>query len=892
MSQRYSFQKIEKKWQDKWEEEKVFEAEVDKKKEKFFVSFPYPYVNLSPHMGHFYSAMRTESFARYKRLQGFNVLFAQGWHATGSPIIGAAERVKEKEPKQLEALKKEGFSEKELKKFEKPEHWIRVFGKRWHEHFSMMGMSIDWRRNFITTSLNPHYDRFIKWQFMKLKEKDYVGKGKHPVVWDPKTNMPVGDHDRVKGEGVVPQEFCLFKFKLNDKINLITATLRHDTVLGITNVYIHPDIEYSEVKVNEETWIIAQPMIEKLKNQEFKVEEVKKIKGKDLVGKKVESIFGEKILVLPAYFLDENIGTGIVHSVPSDSADDLIALYNLKNNEEIIKEFNLDKEEIKKIKPVEIFNTPEIKGNAAKFFLEKYNVKSQKEESKLAKIRKELYTFTFNKSKFNELYRNKFSKNLEGKGIEEGQEIIKNDLVKEKRIEIFYELTEEVVSRSLTRCIVKIVSDQWFIKYGNKKWKKEVHDLVNEMKFYPEIIKKQFQYVVDWLRDWACTREYGLGTRLPFDENWLIESLSDSTIYMAYYTLAHIIKEINPEDLTEEFFDYVFLDKDRGKKEWKKYKEEFEYWYPHDFRNSGKDLIQNHLTFFLFNHVAVFPKKYWPKSIGANGWVKVDGQKMSKSLGNLIPLKEMAEKFGADASRLTILNGGEGMDDPNWDSGFAAALESKFNSMFNLIIENYSKGRKEVLNVDNWMESKTNSLVKEITNFMEETMFRSSIQKIFFEYRGLIKTYLDKTNNNPNKKIFQNSVKNYLVMLSVFCPHISEELWEKLGNKNFISFETWPKPDESKIDENLEKQEQQVEKLTSDINHIVKLVREKESKKVKKCYVYVLPNEKENYIENLDLIKKKTNLEVDIFAVNDKDKYDPENKSKKVKPGRPGIYLE
>jgi len=291
----YDFKKIEKKWQKKWASERIFEPEVDKKKKKFFVSFPYPYVNLSPHIGHTYTSMRVEAFARYKRLRGFNVLFPQAWHATGSPIISAAERIKEKEPKQIELLKKEGFSNEEIKNFEDPKHWIKVFGKKWKESFESLGFSIDWRRNFITTSLNPHYDKFIRWQFRKLKDKDYVGKGKHPVVWDPKTNMPVGDHDRVKGEGEVPQEFYLFKFKLDDQRYIITATLRPDTSLGITNLYVNPNVEYVEVEVKGERWIVGEQIIDKLKNQDFNVKVKGKVKGKELIGKKVKFIFGDKL---------------------------------------------------------------------------------------------------------------------------------------------------------------------------------------------------------------------------------------------------------------------------------------------------------------------------------------------------------------------------------------------------------------------------------------------------------------------------------------------------------------------------------------------------------------------------------------------------------------------
>ncbi|PIO08604.1 leucine--tRNA ligase [Candidatus Pacearchaeota archaeon CG10_big_fil_rev_8_21_14_0_10_34_12] len=889
----YNFKSIEKKWQKKWEEKKVFEPEINIKKKKFFVSFPYPYINLSPHIGHFYTIMRVEAFARYKRLQGFNVLFPQGWHATGSPIISAANRVKEWEPKQVELLKNEGFSEKEIKKFEKPEHWIKVFGKKWREHLIAMGMSIDWRRNFITTSLNPPYDKFIRWQFLKLKEKNLVGKGNHPVVWDPKTGMPVGDHDRVKGEGETPQELCLFKFKLDDGRFIITATLRPDTFMGITNVYVNPKITYKVAEVKGQKWIIANSMIEKLRNQDFNVKEIEDISGKDLMGKEVETIIGKKILVLPATFLDDKYGTGMVHSVPSDSADDLIALTDLQKNEEVLNKYGLDIKKIRSIKPIEVFDTPGIKGSSAQYFLDKYNVHSQNEREKLDKIRDELYKFTFNKSKFNSLYKEGFSKNLDGVNVSEGQEIIKNELLEKGKIDLFYELTGEVVSRSLTKCVVKIVSDQWFLKYGDGEWKTNVHRAIAKMMFYPGIVRSQFDYVVDWLKDWACTREYGLGTRLPFDEKWLIESLSDSTIYMAYYTIAHLVKELNPEELTEEFFDYVFLNKGKGRPKWNKFKKEFDYWYPHDFRNSGKDLVQNHLTFFLFNHVGIFPKKNWPVSIGVNGWVRVDGEKMSKSIGNIIPLNKMSNKFGADASRLTILSGGESLDDPNWDSNLASALNGKFDSIYDLIIKNYKKGKvsKELRNVDKWAESIMNKIISDATGFMEETLFRSASQKIFFDFGNLIKNYLNKTEENFNKNLFKRMIENYLIMLSPFCPHISEEIWEKLGNKTFICDVSWPKADEKKIDEKFGQEEKALDKAISDALNVVNIIKTKGGK-TEKLYLYVLPNEIDLYTENMKVIEKRTNLKVMVYAVNDKSKYDPENKSKKVKPGKPGIYIE
>ncbi|MCK4799225.1 MAG: class I tRNA ligase family protein, partial [Spirochaetes bacterium] len=264
--------KVHVKWQKKWDEAKLFESNPNDKN-KYFVTFPYPYINGLSHIGHLYTIMRVEALARYKRLNGFNVLFPQGWHATGSPIVNAAKRVKSKEEKQIKIMKDMGFSDDEIQNFEKPEYWIEYFAPQFEGDYRSMGLSIDWRRNFHTTSLNPYYDKFIQWQFRTLKEKGYVIKGKFPVVWDPVEGCAVGDHARVEGEGETPQEFCLFKFKLSDGRNIITATLRPDTVMGITNVYVNPDEIYIEINVKKESgsesWIVGKPMIEKLLMQEF-----------------------------------------------------------------------------------------------------------------------------------------------------------------------------------------------------------------------------------------------------------------------------------------------------------------------------------------------------------------------------------------------------------------------------------------------------------------------------------------------------------------------------------------------------------------------------------------------------------------------------------------------
>ena len=705
------FEKIQEKWLKKWAAAKLFEAEPNKGK-KFFGTIPYPYVNSYLHLGFFYTSMRYEALARFKRMQGYNVLYAQGWHCTGSPIINAANRIKNKEPKQVKIMKMQGFSDEQIKKFEDPVAWVKYFPKEARRDMQNMGFSVDLRREFITTELNPQYDAFIRWQFRKLKMKGYVLKGKFPVVWDPVENTPVGDHARIEGEGETPQEYVLIKHKLGEKW-VVSATLRPDTIMGVTNLYVNPESDLVEAKIDKETWVISKKTANELKYQDKKVKIIRKIKGLDLIGKKVEEFDGSFVLILPATFVNTDVGTGIVHSVPSDSADDLIALYDLQKNATFCKKYGLDIEEVRKIKPIAVIQISGYGRIPADDVIKKLGIKNQNDSEKLKKAKEILYKDGFYKGKLNKLYKfKKFSKDYSDKNVTEVKELVKDDIVKSEFGDIYYQLTGKVIARSLGECLVKIVDDQWFLAYGNDKWTKTAHKCLKRMRLYPEKTRAQFNYVLDWLKNWACTREFGLGTRLPWDEKWLIESLSDSTIYMAYYPIAHKIKDIDPKLLDDNFFDYIFLHKNKDIKVKKniadELRAEFEYWYPMDYRNTGKDLIQNHMSFLIFNHVAIFPEKHWPVSFGLNGHVMVDGDKMSKSKGNFITMRQAFEDYGADASRFTALSGGEGIDDANFDTELAKTMNSKLLKLMEFANIHYNKGRYKRFQIDEWFENKIN----------------------------------------------------------------------------------------------------------------------------------------------------------------------------------------
>lgn len=816
------FKKIAKNWQKEWAKRKIFEANADPNgKKKFFVTFPYPYLSGYLHVGHTYTLMRVEAFARYKRMQGYNVLFPQAWHATGSPIETAAKRVAEGEQKQIDILKASGFKDTEISKFKNPKHWIDTFGQADEKTFKSLGTSIDWRRNFVTTDLNPRYSKFVQWQFNKLKDGGFVVQGEHPVVWCPKEKIPVGDHARSEGEGEVPEEMTLLLFKLDDKI-LPAATFRPETIYGVTNLWLNPEIKYIEAEVDSQKWIISEPTMQKLEGQKHKIKTIKTINAKELIYKKcINPATQKETKILPASFVTAENGTGVVMSVPSHAPYDWMALSDLQKTDANAKD----------ITPISLIKIDGFGEHPAIEICKKLNIMSQNDD-KLEDATKEIY-----KKEFHTGILKQITGKYQGKTVQDSKDAIIKDFVAENKAKQFYDLAGTVICRCLTRCNVKLVDNQWFLAYSSQAWKQKTMKALEQTKLYPEKIRPQFEHVVDWLKDWACTRELGLGTKLPWDEKWVIESLSDSTLYPAYYTICHLLDKIPLEKINDALFDYVFLGKGNVKNiKIKKdildlMKTEFEYWYPVDFRNSGKDLVQNHLTFYLFNHTAIFPENKWPQGIAVNGYVTVNKEKMSKSKGNVKFMHELIKKYTPDITRITILSGGEELADVDWDEDFAINVQNKLDQWFNFAMQYYNKPGAEQKTVDRWMESQLNKVIRDATKAMNETMFRTAAMTGFFDLQRHLKWYLRRRSGSFNKELVNQIIEVQTKLLTPFTPHLCEEIWFKLEKQGLITQEEWPSYEEAKINPALETEETIIANTLEDISAVTQLAKLSKLKK-------------------------------------------------------------
>jgi leucyl-tRNA synthetase len=825
------FKKIEKKWQKLWEKQKLYEANVDEKKKKFFITFPYPYMNGAPHVGHSYTSFRTDAYARFKRLQGYNVLYPQGWHATGEPIIGVIERLKKGDTAQAESLKQFGATQSDIKKFMKdPKYLVEFFIAKWTDALKSGGMSIDWRRSFVTTSLTPTYSRFIEWQYNTLKKKGYVVQGTHPVIWCPKDKSPTGDHDRLEGEGESPQDFVLLKFKIGDYI-LPAATLRPETIYGVTNMWLNPDSEYVIFNVNKEKWIVSKYAAEKLLDQIQYAKIENEFDIGTIIGKKcIEPINNREIPILPSHFVDPENATGVVMSVPSHAPYDWIALKELIDGNEL-EQYGLTE---KDIIPVSLVKTPGLGEHPALEITEKMGITSTKQGKELDEATNIVY-----KKEFHQGILNEKCGPYSGIAVNSVKDNLILDFIEKGIADTMWEPTGKVVCRCTTRCHVKILENQWFLKFSDENWKKDVKRHLKTMNVYPEDVRNNFENTIDWLKDKACTRRSGLGTQLPWDKSWIVETLSDSTIYMAYYTISRMVKEnkITAEQLTDEAFNYIFLGKgdlyELGEKTkikksiLQEMREEFEYFYPVDMRNSGKDLIQNHLTFYIFHHTAIWPENKWPRAIGVNGYVNVEGEKMSKSKGNFIPLSNMIDQFGADLVRINIVCSSEGIEDADWRSEGIKGYKSRLEFIEDLTSSISKAKSKEERNIDEYLKSKINKCIMAATENFEQMKFRTAMQHGFFETTNDLKWYLRRVGDikNANKKILTDSLEKIIKMSAPLVPHFAEEMWSLLGNKKSIFLSEWPQAEEIKSSQEVEMAESMLKQTIADVEDIQKLAK-------------------------------------------------------------------
>jgi len=842
----YDFISSEKKWQDKWNNLKIGEVDYDSSKPKFFLIWAYLTVSGFHHVGHMRGYSYADAICRYKRMNGYNVLLPAGGHATGNGTISKAYNIKNKDPQTIEYYKELGLSEADLEQISTPFGFIDFFKNIYIKDYKSYGFIGDWRRFVVTT--DKEYNKFIEWQFKKLKQKNMLLQKPYfatacvdcgPVAVDP------SEMDLKKGGNAQKNEYTILKLKFEkDNQYVVVATLRPETIFGQTNIWLDYNVNYVKIKIGNEIWIASKEFADKLKYQKDNIEILDEIKGKDLVGKYVTPpIINRDIIILPSDFCDPNIGTGIVTSVPSDAPADWIALFDLQRSKELTEKYGLDFEEIKKIEPIAIINSKGFGKFPAIEICKKYNINSQKDILKLEDAKKEVYKKGFHTGVMLD-NAGKYS-NLK---VEQAKDEIKNDLIKINLADVFYDLSEEVVCRCGKPVVIKRIDNQWFIRYSDKELTKNTINHIKDMLLLPEQYKNNLPNILNWFDDRACARQGNwLGTKFPFDKSYTIEPISDSTLYPIFYLVSLYVNQglVKEEQLTESFFDFVYLgigDSNIVSKEINldlelllKIRKDVEYWYPLDINLGGQDHLTVHFPVFLMNHVALLPKNYWPEGIIVNWWVINKSGKISKSKGGVRSIGQEAKTYSVDAIRLFYANVASPFVNIDFPEEDLKKYKQRLEKLYYFIVdlENNFKliETKNLNNIDRWLESKFNQRLRNIVNSMEKIEFKEATDDIYFNIYNDLHWYLRRGGNN--KTLLKEIIKKWILSFGIFTPHLAEELNEVIGNLELIALSKFPKVNASKIDEDLDINEKNIENISSEIRTVLKMANIEKPKTIK-----------------------------------------------------------
>ncbi len=838
---------IERKWQREWADNNVFEPEPDQR-QSYLVSSAFPYTNGPPHMGHVRTYGTADVLARYKRMRGFNVLFPMGYHVTGTPVLAQSKRIKNKDQLLINDLKRFRISDEDIEKMEDPlylaSYFIEVFRKAFHD----LGLSIDWRRQLV--SIDPKFSKFIEWQFSILNANGLLIKGKHPVGWCPNENNAVGMHDTKGDTEPEIEEMLGIKFQAENRdYKIVCATYRPETLHGVTNIFVKYGAQYVICEVNGERLCLSSSAADKLAYQAG-VKVISEIDSADLLnGRYINPKTGASIPALPGFFVDEAFGTGIVMSVPAHAPFDYTALLELgKKGSEAAANIN----------PIKVI---ELEGPA-----------KGKDIPSVAYIDVETATGNPNVDAIEEATKKQYKEELrsgvmlvgdyKGLKVKDARDRMWKDLIASKDAFAVYVIANNATCRCSFSVVVKIVDDQWFLNYGDEKWKVKAREALKNTRILPEKLRPTFEGALEWINLRAVARAQGLGTKFPLDNTKIIEPLSDSTIYISLYTIWHIISDVDSEKLTHEFFDYVYLGKGDAEavskatgipyETVKRSKESFDYWYAFTSRHSGAELIFNHLTMYIFNHAIVFGSKYWPKQIAINGTVLSEGEKMSKSLGNTVDVKEAVSRHGADVTRFMVVCSADLFGDSEYNNDAANGIKERLEYIDSIAGNISLYEPSELKHIDYWLYSKLNGKVIAVTDAMEKLELRAASTSVLYDSVIELKRYFLRGGNN--QVVIAEYISTLALLLGPLVPHFSEELWHKMKNETFVAKEKWPVANESMLSSKIETEEELVDRMIDDSKHVLELVRKKgkQPQEIK----YIVASEYK-YILNNELAKDK-----------------------------------
>ncbi len=1000
-----NFASIEKKWQDRWEEKKIFEAK-ENKKGKYYVleMFPYP-SGTGIHMGHSFNYVLGDILARYKILNGFNVLHPMGFDSLGLPAENAA-----------------------IKAGTHPEDYTNNSIPNFILQQKTLGLTYDWSR--VLSTADPAFYKWDQWIFLKMLEKNLAYQKTSAVNWCPKCETVLANEQVVDGKcwrhedtDVEIKHLKQWFFRITDYADELyedikkldwpdkTKAMQRNWIGKSHGTEIDFEIsKFGDIKDKEFVFLHAYGDNSKSVFWEWLKKEIELRGGNviftpNLPGGKAPKLEEQLKAVLDNYSFNENtivighslgnilmmkilenistkisgfimVGSPLPRSI--EEYDNGNAFRDFKPRPTLGKycnwkfDYNKIKMNVKKIVVLEDENDHIVPGNDPKKLAEFLNAEyilsvgnkshynGKTEESVLNCIFEKWPIFTTRPDtifgvtfmvvsaqhpkldglvtdeqkkevdKFLKKLKSVSEKevgDLEKEGVFSGSYAINPmnsekipvwignfvvadygsgmvmavpahdqrdfDFAKKYKIDIKKVIKGELTDTRAFSEKGKLINSGDFNELEFEEAKKKITDWLTKKKLGRKVVNFR-------LRDWGISRQRYWGTPIPIihceacgavpvPENGLPVILPKDVKFgegNPLETNESWIKTPCPKcgkmgrretDTMDTFVNSSwyflrFCDPNNSKKIFSK--EKVKYWNPVDTYIGGAEHACMHLIYSRFytkfladlnliNFREPFPRLYHQGMINGN-----DGEKMSKSKGNGVEPLEIMKKYGVDTTRFFLVSVAAPDKGFNWsDSGIQGS--SRFTKKVINYLENnsFEEDSKEVL-------SELNKTIKNVSEYYENFEYR----KATIELRELFDLI-------EKKESSKETFEKFLLLLNPICPHLTEELWEKMGNKNFISNSNWPKADASKISK-----KDKVSDLNSKIVKDIEYVLEKVKGDIKNVYLYVMPFE----VEKVDTKKtsKAVGKNVKVFAVNDSKKYDPESKAKKAKPGKVAIYLE
>ncbi|MEM1577860.1 MAG: isoleucine--tRNA ligase [Candidatus Pacearchaeota archaeon] len=799
--------------EEEWlKENKIYEKLLAKDGKKFYFLDGPPYLNDVPHIGHLKIKIIKDVIIRLKFMQDYKVFFMPGFDTHGLPIENAVE-------KKLNLKNKKEIEELGVSKFlEICKKSVMLNKDLWLQIYKNAGLLYFLKQPYLT--YENYYIESAWWTFKRWWERGLVYKGYKPIHYCNHCQTSLAGYEITDSYITLKDPSIYVLFKLKEKINnkeayILVWTTTPWTLVSNVALAIRDDTDYALVELSDgRNVLIAQDRIDVLTQIGYGYNIIDKIKGKDLVG-----LSYYPVLDLP------------IQKQLEEMKKENQKIHTLIPSIKLLKERVASKTAAKKaIKVKELFedfvNLSEGTGvvhTAGGHGKTDYEISQYYNLPIISPLDDEC-KFTSDAGWLKGIY----VKDADLKII---------DYLEKNNSLLYFEYIDHkypVCWRCKTPLIVKL-NEQYFVSI--KPIKEKMLKEIEKVKWLPEFSKER---MINWVvnaEDWNISRQRYWGIPIPI---WECENKNckEVKVISSLKQLGEeAIKANNPIPIDFDLHsasDVELLCDVCGSK-MKRVPYVFDVWFdssiapwaslgypyydnnlfenlwPVDRISEGQDQIRGWFYVLLFSGVATFNISPY-KCVSMVGWIlDAKGQKMSKSLGNVIYAKDAIEKYGADLLRFYLL-----YDSPpytvqlvNLDNIYKEPMKF-FNVLYNLYNFYSQLGPAEKFNEeieDRWILSKVNKLIKEYTQYLENFEFNLALRNLYdFVLNDFSRTYIKLIREKAeNKKLLIKEIlKIILKLLYPVSPFFSDWLWRKIENGSLV-LEKWPKYKEDKINENLEK---------------------------------------------------------------------------------------